>query len=52
MACSRSGLVTQPVEQRWSKSKGRGFESHHGQSFSLASCGPITLPQANAQEMR
>ena len=34
--CSRSGLVTQSVEQRWSSPKGRGFKSHPIQSFSLS----------------
>ena len=32
-ACSLSGHVAQSVEQRWSKSEGRGFESHPDQSF-------------------
>ena len=31
------------------KSKGRGFESHLGQSFSLSLCGSISLPRAKAQ---
>ena len=31
------------------RSKGRGFESHLGQSFSLSLCGPISLPRAKAQ---
>ena len=31
------------------KSKGRGYESHLGQSFSLSLCGPISLPRAKAQ---
>ena len=31
------------------KSKGRGYESHLGQSFSLSLCGPSSLPRANAQ---
>ena len=28
--------------------EGRGFNSHHGQSFSLSLCGPIFISRANA----
>ena len=46
---ARSDLVAQPVEQRLSKSEGRGLVSHPGQSFSLSLSGPISLRRANAQ---
>ena len=40
---------SQPVEQWWSQFEAHGLESHCGQSFSLPSCGPISLSTTNAQ---
>ena len=44
-----SGLVAQAVEEEWSKSESRGFDSHPGQRYSLPLREPISLPWANVQ---